>query len=128
MKKINYHDFFRVFLGIVFILASTYRIFFFEKGISEMNQLGLPIYFLYIVISLEFLLGLSLLSNKHVKLMSFLAIIFLSIALAIITIGNTTAIMSNLGELFVFDANPTDIVLHLTYLLILVFLFLDSKN
>ncbi len=128
MKKTEYFNFFRFFLGIFFILASTYRIFFFEFGINEMNKINLPIYFLYGVIILEFILGLSFLFNKKVKWASLLAILFLLIALSIALIGNFWYIISNLGELFVFDANPTDVLLHLTYLFILVFLFLDVKK
>jgi len=85
----------------------------------------MPILLSYFVIAFEIIVWLLLLLNKYVENCLKLVMIFLLCAIAQAFIVNAHSIVSNLAELFVFDANPTDILLHMTYIL-LMFILLKS--
>jgi len=55
-------------------------------------------------------------------------IIFLIIALLIALRIDAASIINNLRELFIFNTNPTDIFLHIIFIIILLSLVLKKKN
>ena len=120
-------DLVRILLGIVFLSAAVYRLFNYDAGINELS--GFSVEFLLIpMIILELSIGILLLINKGVRLAAITASIFLILAIVMGFVNNGKNIVSNLGELFVFNANPTDILLHIIYLAVLIFLFKKYKK
>lgn len=117
-----------VFIGLVFLSAAIYRIFNYNVGLKEFNQLGIPIFFLPFVILLEIILGLFFLLNKKVFYASLSSIIFLTIAIIIGFFSNFKIIIENISELFVFNATPTNIWLHILYIILLWIILIEYKN
>lgn len=115
----------RIFLWIVFLSAWLYRAFNIQVWFQEMSLLHMPILLSYFVIVFEIILWALLLLNKYVENCLKLIILFLLCAIVQSFIVNFYSIIANLWELFVFDANPTDILLHMTYIL-LMFILLKS--
>jgi len=116
------NDVIRYFLAVVFISAAGFRIVFFQEGIDELIRLHIPWFFTIFIIIFELVCGLLLLSNKYVKTSAQLLVYFLIIAIVIAFIPNFIKIVVGMKELFVFDATPTDILLHFCYLLFLLIL------
>lgn len=118
----------RYFVAIVFITAGLYRIFFREVAKNELVSLNLPYEFGYFIIALELICGILLFFNKWSKYVILVSVVFLISAIVIAVYGNFNIIISNLEELFVFNPTPTDIFLHLIYvILLLVLLFKIEK-
>jgi len=120
-------NFLNYLLAAVFFLAAAYRILFIQAAYSEMQILHLPANFAFFVIALELLLAVGFLSKKFESLAAKGAIAFILSAVLIGIVTNFQSILSNLGELFVFNPTPTDILLHLMYVLICVLLLRKSK-
>lgn len=120
----------KLFLGLVFLSAGFYRIFNINLAVKEFSMfpIGLIYPLLTFTIILEITGGLLLILNKKIKLISaiFSAFIIIAVVSGIATSGGQ--IFSNISELFFFHANPTDIFLHLTYLIVLIYLFLISTK
>ncbi|MBI2054164.1 MAG: DoxX family protein [Candidatus Staskawiczbacteria bacterium] len=131
-NKINPVYLLRLFLGLVFLSAGIYRIFNWEKAILEFSQIAifsvLPYYALIFTVALEIIGGLLLIFRKKARLVLFVFIVFLVIALSAMIMNNGKELLSNAGELFSFDATPTDVFLHFTYLVILTYLFFRTKK
>ena len=115
-------------LGIVFLLAGVYRIFNPQAGIEEFSKIGLPLFLLYAIILFELTIGMLLILGKKLKLVSGIMIVGLVIFIPIVLFSNLSGVIKNIGELFVFDSTPTDIVLHITYLIMLVHVFLNQNK
>jgi uncharacterized membrane protein YphA (DoxX/SURF4 family) len=122
-KKFKPEVFLKIFLGLVFLSAGLYRIFNWQEAVIEFTRLGLDTTYLPIMaIALEIIGGLFLLFNFQTKKVLLAFVIFLSLAILQSLIFSWPNIVSQTRELFVFQANPTDIFLHFTYLIILLFL------
>ncbi|MCB9358744.1 hypothetical protein H6503_02340 [Candidatus Woesearchaeota archaeon] len=119
-------------LSFVFLSAAIYRIFNFSSGINEMHNLLMPFFMVYVVIFFELIVAVFLLFDKLVKIALILVSVFLSISLLFSLVANGTYIIRSLGELFVFDLNPTDFALHLCFLIVSLYLIfvmnLNSKK
>lgn len=115
-----------IFLSLVFIMAAVYRIVYYADSAQEMASLNLPQWVSILVIILEFSIALTLLFNKFVKMSSLIASIFLIIAILLGIVTNAKYVFSNVWELFVFNANPTDIFLHMTFLFMLILVYFAS--
>ncbi|MFA5259150.1 MAG: DoxX family membrane protein [Candidatus Pacearchaeota archaeon] len=120
-KRFEFDLLIRIFIGLVFLSAAVYRIFNFGAAEQELSNLNMPIILAIPLIMLEICIGLSFLFNFFIKQTSVVIIIFLVSALLVGFFGNFESIIQNLGELFVFSANPTDMFLHFVYLLIVIF-------
>jgi len=115
----------RLFLGLVFLSAGIYRIFNWQEAVAEFSRMNLNYPILIVALMLfEIVGGLMLIFNIKTKKMLLVFIIFILLALigAFVTSGKD--IILGFGELFTFSQTPTDIFLHFTYLVILVYLFL----
>jgi uncharacterized membrane protein YphA (DoxX/SURF4 family) len=128
MGKNRFFDIVRILLGVVFFFAALYRIFNYSKGAEELSRLGIPVFLVSVVIIVELTIAASLILNKYVKYSTLTAIVFLVLAIIIGITSNFSYILQNIGELFVFDANPTDILLHVAYIFFLFLLFKNSKK
>jgi uncharacterized membrane protein YphA (DoxX/SURF4 family) len=126
LMDVNFYNLLRFFLGTVFILAASYRIFCYKCAVVEKESLGIPIYFLFIIVPLEIVIGVCLLLDKKIKSISILAILFLLVSVIVVLLVNFTVMINSLGGIFIFDPNYTDILLHITY--IFFFLFLVCKK
>ena len=118
----------RLFLGIIFLSAGIYRVFNWQQAILEFSELHLnSVYLIALMVALEIIGGLLLIFNVKTKEVLLIFIIFILLALvgAFLTAGKD--IISKSGELFVFSPTPTDVFLHFTYLIILIYL-LNKKN
>lgn len=109
-----------VFMGVVFLSAALYRIFNYEAAVTEFTNLKLPLFLIPATILLETIIGILFIIKRYIKYASMVASIFLLIAIIIGTFSNFTNITKQIHELFVFDANPTDILLHVLYIGILL--------
>lgn len=127
-KDLSKKNIISFFLGIVFLLAAVYRIFNPKAGIEEFNAVGVPIFFLYVTILFELTVGTLLILGKKLKLVSVITMFFLVIAIIIATLSDFKGIIHNIGELFVLDSTPTDIVLHITFLIMLIHVFLNQNK
>jgi uncharacterized membrane protein YphA (DoxX/SURF4 family) len=131
MNKINLEPktLLKLFLGLVFVSAGLYRIFNWQSAILELSELNLnSIYLLIFIIALEIIGGLFLIFNIQAKKVLLVFIIFIIIALISAFLVNGKDIISNLGQLFTFSPTSTDVFLHFTYLIILLYLFGKKEN
>lgn len=121
-------DILRIFLALVFLSAGVFRIVNPAAVALELKNLQLPYFLSYFLICFEIGSGLLLLFNKYLKTVSIFLSIFLLFALTRGVITNGYYIVRQVGELFVFRANPTDIFLHITFLIILISLVIREKK
>ena len=122
-------DILRIFLGLVFLSAGIFRIFNWQQAILELSNLKLETVFLPILlVILEIGTGIFLILNFKTKKALSVLIIFLGFALVWTLANYGKTLISNSYELFTFQANPTDFFLHLTYLAIIIYLFLSLKE
>lgn len=117
----------RCAIGIVFLSAATYRLINASAGFDELSRLRLPSFFYFLIIAVEITVGTAFIINKLVKYAALLSILFLVGAIGWGLIVNGSYVLSNIGELFVFDANPTDIFLHAIYIAVLLYIFRSSE-
>jgi uncharacterized membrane protein YphA (DoxX/SURF4 family) len=113
----------RLFLGAVFLSAGIYRIFNWHQAVLEFSGLNInSAYLIILTIILEVFGGLLLIFNIKTKkvLLAFIIFIFFALAAAFFNFGGD--IISKSGELFFFNPTPTDVFLHFTYLIILIYL------
>jgi len=118
----------RLFLGIIFLSAGLYRIFNWQQAVLEFSKLNLnSSYLIALMIILEIAGGLFLIFNIKTKKVLLVFIVFIVFALtgAFLSAGKDIILKS--GELFIFSPTPTDVFLHFTYLIILIYL-LNKKG
>ena len=127
-KKITSQDILRIFLGIVFLSAGIFRIFNPLIAQIELENLKVPGFLTYFLIIFEILTALLLFSKKYLKVVYFSLIFFLAFALINALVVNGKNIVNSAYELFVFNANPTDFLLHFIFLLILIVLIKEFKS
>jgi uncharacterized membrane protein YphA (DoxX/SURF4 family) len=118
----------RIILGCVFLLAALFRIFNNANATSEVLALGMPSFFTWIIVIFELLVSGCLIFNKYVKIALYGVIVFLVIAIITALIVNGTAVFASIGELFVFNATPTDILLHIMYIILAVILLTGQRR
>ena len=120
----------RLFLGFVFLSAGTYRIFHWQEALAEISTLHLPLIPLmsFLVITLEIIGGLMLIFNLKSKWVVMVFTVFLAITLLQTLLFSLNTITANFGELFFYSLTPTDFFLHVTYLVILLYLFLAHQQ
>jgi len=121
-------DILRIFLAAVFLSAGVFRIFNPVAAAIELKNLQLPYFLSYFLICFEIGSGLFLLFHKYLRTTSIFLSIFLLFALTRGLITNGYYIVRQVEELFVFRANPTDIFLHITFLIILISLVIKEKK
>jgi len=130
--KINSLSLLRIFLGFVFTSAGVYRLMNWNDFLLEFSRFPFGKfnkYLIIFVIALEIIGGLLLISNKNSKTVISIFIAFVALALLQIIATNAPILIKQSYELFSFDATPTDVFLHFTYLVILIYLILEpSKN
>jgi len=113
-------------MGGVFCVAGLFRLFVPQMALDEMANLNLSALLVFPVTAFEIVLGLSLILNRYVKYTAGALILFLFFVLTRgLAIGGL-GLLSAAGELFVFNVNPTDIFMHLVFLIILLYLFLTA--
>lgn len=120
----------RYFLALVFLSAGTFRVFNPNMATQEFISLNLPSFLSPLVIVFEIGAGLGLLLNKYIKQIYYSLLIFLVIVLSWALIINGREIISQAGELFVFNLTPTDWFLHFIFLVATVCLLrvsIDKK-
>jgi uncharacterized membrane protein YphA (DoxX/SURF4 family) len=122
------HIFLRVFIGIVFLCAASFRILNPAAGFLELERLALPSFLYYVIIALELLLGLLLLSGRLVRQAAAAGALLLVLAIAVAFAAHFKEILASLGELCVFDPTPTDILLHAIYIAMLLVLVFNLRR
>ena len=111
----------RYLLALVFISAGLFRLFNYETGFIEMQQLNLPEWLTWPISLFEILAGLALLKEGRGAKKAILALIgFLLAALIWALFLAKDKIIKEASELFIFNLTPTDFFLHLVFLLILI--------
>ena len=122
LKNIKPLQFAQICMGLIFLLAALFRVFFPNIAKAEMQSFNIPYFFSIPLIVCEIFCGLCLIFNKYVNfaLISMIVLMIFSLLLALYKYPN---LILNISELFVFNPTPTDILLHFIYLLILFFIF-----
>ncbi|MFA6190567.1 MAG: DoxX family protein [Candidatus Staskawiczbacteria bacterium] len=125
INKLKINNLLRYFLGFVFLFAGIYRVFNWQNAIIEFSKFNFAsaYYLITLVILVEIVGGLLLILNIRTKEILFIFSIFIVCAILGAFAINGKNIILNLKELFVFDSTPTDVFLHFTYLIILVYLW-----
>lgn|GEM_PF-771880 len=118
----------RVLIGLVFLSAGTFRLFVPQAALNEMANLNFSPLLVFPITAFEITMGLALLFNRYVKYVSGALIIFLLGAVIRGLMLGGKGLWLAAGELFVFNVNPTDVFMHLVFLIILVFLFLSTTK
>ncbi|MHB8903562.1 MAG: DoxX family protein [Patescibacteria group bacterium] len=121
-------DLLRILMGLVFITAGLFRIFYGFEAVQELRLLNLPSFLACPLIVLEIIGGLLLIFNKYLKIVLVVLIIFLIGALLNAIFLNGINLFYQAGELFVFNLTPTDFFLHFVFLIILISLLIGRKN
>ena len=123
MDKILY----RIVFALVFIGAGIFRLLNLDAGFHEMEMLGLPVFFTYIVLIFETACGILLLIGKKIHLVYISLGIFLTCALLWGFISNFKIIVNTSSELFIFNATATDMMLHFMYLVLILAILRKQK-
>ncbi len=111
----------RLLMAGVFISAGVFRIFNPVAAEMELIKLGVPAFFTWVLIIFEIFGGLVILiGGKLLKYVAWLFLLFLAIALGLAIRINSSGIINQAGELFVFDAGPTDFFLHFVFFIIIL--------
>jgi uncharacterized membrane protein YphA (DoxX/SURF4 family) len=113
-------------LGLVFVLAGVYRVLFPQNAVQEMLDLKLPAALSYVLVPFELLLGVLFLSNRHVREAAAATMAFLILAILWGLVLNPGVLLDT-HELYVFNATPTDILLHAVYVG-LAFLVINDRE
>jgi uncharacterized membrane protein YphA (DoxX/SURF4 family) len=113
----------RILMAVIFISAGLFRIFNPIAAENELIKLGLPNFFTWFILVIEIGGGFVLLVGKYLKIVLVIFVIFLLVALGGALLSNGYNIIAQAGELFIFDATPTDFFMHFVFLVILIFLF-----
>lgn len=120
----------RAGLGMVFILAGLHRIIFFEIAYDNFIDLGLKPANLLVIITIiiELASGTLLILNRFIlqSSLTLLALLVVGIVAALNKAGEN--VVQNINEIFMVTATPTDIVLHISYVVGLLTLLLYYKN
>jgi len=127
--KFKAFDVLRIIMALNFLTAAIYRIFNYGLATVEMQAIALPGFFALIVIGLEVVCGVLMLMNKWVKECIGVLIGFLIIAQIFGAIAyGPIQLLKDSVELFTYHLNPTDMYLHTTYLVMLVYMFFALKE
>ena len=108
-------------LAFVFLSAAVYRILNIQEGYVEMSTFGLPQWFAYFIIALEIFAGTSL-AIKRMRVISLTLLALFMIITLFLSAIMQPELFTQIAEVFTYDHDPTDFVLHLTYLVIIVFM------
>jgi len=127
--NLNLKDILIYYVGFVFIFTSINRIYLKSYREEEAYKvLKLPKYFDILIIIFEFTVGILLLINFKYKLhVLFISMIFLIIGTILIVIHNLDKILQTYNEIFTYQPTCISVVLHLTYIVIIGVILLDSK-
>lgn len=124
----------RLGLGTVFILAGLHRIIFFKMAYNNFIDVGIvpATPFVVFTIILELIVGFLLIINKFVKqsCIAIAMLLIVGITASILRAGHI--LVENINEVFLLTHTPTDIILHISYLIgvltILLFSFGKKTN
>ena len=130
LKKIkeNPVELLRLFLALVFLSAGIFRIFNPSLAQQEFSGLGLPSFLFPLMIVFEIVAGLLLLINKFARQIYFLLAFFLVMALGWALLSEGSALVKGAGELFVFNLTPTDVFMHIIFLIMIIVLIAGIKK
>lgn len=120
-------DLLRLFLAAVFLSAGIFRIFNPAAAEAELIALNLEVSLSGLLVIFEVSAGFLLLLNIKVRPTVYCLLGFLLCAVIYGIIINGPDILKNSWELFVFRLTPTDIFLHVAFIIMLLVVLL-SKN
>lgn len=118
----------RIFMAGVFISAGLFRIFSPDLAAVELVALNLSPSLSWVLVIFEIGLGTLLLLEKTASRAAYLLFIFLFCA---VTYGLTIAgreILKQSWELFLFRLTPTDIFLHIAFMVMLLVIVMLRKD
>jgi uncharacterized membrane protein YphA (DoxX/SURF4 family) len=118
----------RLIMGMVFILAASFRLLFPSQAGAELAGLGLPGLMTWIIVLIELIVGVMLLVDYRVQVAAWIGIAFLGLALLWAFTHGFRQILDSVSDLFVFDIDPTDILLHFMYIILLAIILHRTKH
>ena len=112
------------FIGLVFLLAGTHRIFLKEQREYEAyTLLKLPKYTDYVIMIMEIVAGCIILFNLPGKKYGLWTVtVGAIIGTALLLVNNFEKILSTYSDLFTLKESSLSVCVHLTYIIILVYL------
>lgn len=118
------------FIGLVFLSAGIHRIFLKNQRENEAyNMIKLPKYSDYLIIIFEIVIGIIILFDLPGKYYSLIFVtIMASIGTLLLVINNWDNIIKTYTDLFTLQTNSLSVCVHLTYIVILIFLIKNYKS
>tara|TARA_B100001971_G_scaffold204481_1_gene220680 strand:+ start:237 stop:671 length:435 start_codon:yes stop_codon:yes gene_type:complete len=109
----------RIVLGLVFLSAGLQKAFFFQEAYENFLDLGINFItpLLIITISLQIIAGILLIINKYVVPAAFAIGLLLLVGVTMSILKAGYSLVENINELFILTYTPTNIFLHITYLI-----------
>ncbi|MFW5684491.1 MAG: DoxX family protein [Spirochaetota bacterium] len=120
-------DVLRYGLALVFLSAAVFRIVNPAEAYEEMQSFNLPDWFAWFIVALEVFAGVSLVLKRLSVIALILLALFMVFTLTLSLIMSPDLI-AQVGEVFTYDHTPTDFALHLTYLIVIVYLILAIRK
>lgn len=118
----------RIAAGFVFLSAAVFRVLHHAEAVAEVTRLHLPAFASTAIVVFEVAVSTMFFLNIRVRVAALATIAFLFGAIAIALALYWREILASIHELFVFNANPTDILLHVMYILFLIILFRGARK
>lgn len=119
---------FRFLMAGVFLSAGVFRIFNQNIAFNELTLLKLPLWLSPFLVIFEIGAGTALLFKKTARWAAGGLIVFLCLAVIYVFYIAGGRIIDNISELFVLNLNPTDVFLHLIFVIILGFIALRIRS
>ena len=118
------------FIGLVFLLSGLHRIFLKNRREYEAyNLLRLPVFSDIIIIFIEVICGFIILFNLSHKYYALIIITIMStIGTLLLIINNYDDIIKSYNDLFTLHKNSLSVCLHVTYIVILLYLLSSYKH
>jgi uncharacterized membrane protein YphA (DoxX/SURF4 family) len=118
------------FIGLVFLLSGLHRIFLKNRREYEAyNLLRLPVFSDIIIIFIEVICGFIILFNLSQKYYALIIITIMStIGTLLLIINNYDDIIKSYNDLFTLHKNSLSVCLHVTYIVILLYLLSSYKH
>ena len=113
------------FLGLVFLMAGLHRIYYKTQREEEMNiLLKLPKYTDFLIMLIEISAGILLIMDCYVINVLYILLIMTSLGLLLLLYNHYEKILNTYNELFTLKADSLSVFLHITYIIIMIYIIL----
>ena len=126
---ISSYRFIQIFIGLVFVAAGSMRYFIPNRRKIELENMKLDKipHLQYLIMMMEIIIGFAHIINyeKHKNMTLFLAM-SLVLSIVLMTLCNLDKVKESFLDLFTFHPNCISIILHITYLVLVIYILYPS--